>query len=174
MLFAEITQKSGNINNCLKWVSVTQLSRHCATAALHRAQGTTQGLRSHRELPPWLQGRRWPFRSGFSTREAQAKEGGVGTAGPAGVHWIHACALSHDKKFTFLSYSLTVLWCFSSGILLGWLEAWSGCHFWRRGITVCMTGLFQSQPMHTCLICLDNIQRLNGSKPPLSKVFQHK
>lgn len=41
-------------------------------------------------------------------------------------------------------------------------------------ITAYMTRLCQSQPMHTRLLCLDNIQRFNTSKPPLSKVFQHK
>lgn len=141
------------------------------------AQGTTQSQESHRGDSSWLQqGGRWPSRGRSSNRKAPAEEAGVGTAGPAGVPWTCACALNHAEQFTFLSYNLTVLLCFSSGILLGWLEAWSGCHFWRRGmiITAYMTVLFHSQPMHTCLLCLDDIQRLNTSKPHLSKVFQHK
>lgn len=44
------------------------------------------------------------------SREAQAKEGGVGTAEPARVPWTCACTL---KQFSFLPYSLAVPWCCS-------------------------------------------------------------
>jgi len=37
--------------------------------------------------------------------------------------------------------------------------------------TACMTGLFQSQPMHTCTLYLDNIQRRNISKATPEQSF---
>lgn len=101
------------------------------------------------------------------------KEGGVGTPGSAGVAWTRACHLKHTQQFTSLSYSLAVLQCFSSGIWLGWLEARSGCQFWRRRMNIMpIWQWYQTQPVCACLLCLHNTPTLY-IQAPLRKVFQH-
>lgn len=102
-------------------------------------------------------------------REVWALLGQLEYPGLLSAMWITPSSV----WFHFLSYNLTVLWCFSSGIWLGWLEARSGCQFWRRRMNITAHLTVIPNTAHcACLPCLDNTQTLY-IQATSGKVFQH-
>lgn len=114
-------------------------------AALHRGTGDSTGS----EVPladssRLQQGGRWPLRDRSSNREAQGKEGGVGTAGSAGVPCSHACTAVH---FSVLQLDCPLVLFFR--YLIG-LEGRSGCQFWRRRMNIPAYLTVTSNTAHVC------------------------